>query len=391
MNQSSQKAELEEFVGRLVSAVSNASLYSPEHVQVKRLIASAFSSMHDALGTSGEISLMIVDDELIYGGSPVGNNMYLNRFAKLLKNRGIGSIRIIAGVKPEEVLLLVTTLSLQQDRRSEVRSSENIRLGRVEVRVSSGEGEGTAGEGEGGLPAIKLTLSDLSVNEQAKLMEIYEGVKTHKKLNVSGIYDVVSNFIETFKQEADPLIALSPLRSVDEYTFTHSTNVCILNLSQAMAMGIEGQLLHDIGISAMLHDIGKLFIPEEILSKKAQLSDSEWDLMKQHPIKGAQHLLDTPGVPRLAVAVAFEHHMRFNFEGYPKVPKGWKQNLCSQMTAVSDFFDAMRSKRSYRGALEAKRIASIMHTRAGSDLHPLLTRFFFQQLDNMTNQEQQLP
>jgi len=378
------KAELETFIGKLVSAVSNAALYSPEHVQVKRLIASAFSSLDDAMGSTGEISLMIIDDELISEGSPVGNNMYLNRFAQLLKNRSIGTIRIIAGVTPGEMLMLITSLSLQRDRRREIRSSENIRLGKVEVRVES-QDEQSAVEGESLTP--KMTISDLSVHEQAKLMEIYEGVKKHNKLSVSGIYDVVSNFIDAFKQEADPFMALAALRSADEYTFTHSTNVCVLNLSQAMSMGIEGQLLHDVGISAMLHDIGKLFVPEEVLSKKGQLSDSEWELMKQHPIKGAQHLLDTPGVPRLAVAVAFEHHMRFNFEGYPKVPKGWKQNPCSQMTAVSDFFDAMRSRRSYRDPLEAERIASIMHSRAGIDLNPLLVKSFFRQLDNVSKEE----
>ncbi len=384
MSKRSIKAELETFIGKLVSAVSNAALYSPEHVQVKRLIASAFSSLDDAMGSTGEISLMIIDDELISEGSPVGNNMYLNRFAQLLKNRSIGTIRIIAGVTPGEMLMLITSLSLQRDRRREIRSSENIRLGKVEVRVES-QDEQSAVEGESLTP--KMTISDLSVHEQAKLMEIYEGVKKHNKLSVSGIYDVVSNFIDAFKQEADPFMALAALRSADEYTFTHSTNVCVLNLSQAMSMGIEGQLLHDVGISAMLHDIGKLFVPEEVLSKKGQLSDSEWELMKQHPIKGAQHLLDTPGVPRLAVAVAFEHHMRFNFEGYPKVPKGWKQNPCSQMTAVSDFFDAMRSRRSYRDPLEAERIASIMHSRAGIDLNPLLVKSFFRQLDNVSKEE----
>jgi len=386
VSKQSRKAELETFIGKLVSAVSNAALYSPEHVQVKRLISIAYSCLDDAMDSTGEISLMIIDDELISEGSPVGNNMYLNRFAQMLKNRGIETIRIITGVTPEELLMLVKSLSMQRDRRREVRSSEHIRLGRVEVRVAGKEDNGSASKEAVSVP--KLTLSDLSVHEQTKLMEIYEGVKKHNKLSVAGIYDVVSNFIDVFKQEADPFMALSDLRNADEYTFTHSTNVCILNLSQAMSMGIEGQLLHDIGISAMLHDIGKLFIPEEILSKKGQLSNSEWEQMKLHPVKGAQHLLDTPGVPRLAVAVAFEHHMRFNFEGYPKVPKGWKQNICSHITAVSDFFDAMRSRRSYRDPMEAEKIASIMHSRAGLDLNPLLVKNFFRQLDNVSTKQE---
>ena len=152
-----------------------------------------------------------------------------------------------------------------------------------------------------------------------------------------------------------------------------------------MALGIEGQLLHDIGIAAMLHDVGKLYVPEEVITKDGELTDEEWDLMRSHPAKGAQHLLDTPGVPRLAVAVAFEHHMRFNLEGYPKVSKDWELNLCSQMTTISDMFDALRTRRSYREPMEAERIALIMKSNSGVDLHPVLAKNFLNILRKLTD------
>ena len=109
-----------------------------------------------------------------------------------------------------------------------------------------------------------------------------------------------------------------------------------------MALGIDGQLLHDIGLAAMLHDMGKLFLPEEVLTKPGKLDEKEWELMKLHPVRGAQYLLSTPGVPQLAVITAYEHHMNYDLSGYPQVPQGWRQHLCSQMTTISDFFDALR-------------------------------------------------
>ena len=172
------------------------------------------------------------------------------------------------------------------------------------------------------------------------------------------LYEVIT-FVDAFSRRADPFLALAPLRAMDEYTFTHSTNVCILNLAQATALGIEGQLLNDIGVSAMLHDIGKLFVPEEVINKKGQLDDREWELMRQHPMRGAQYLLDTPGVPRLSVVTAFEHHMKYDGSGYPAVAKDWQQNLCSQMTAISDVFDAMRTERSYKVAMDVDKITPI--------------------------------
>ena len=223
-----------------------------------------------------------------------------------------------------------------------------------------------------------LTLADIPMEELITFAEIYEDARCHKKLNVVGISEIVTCFIDSFQQVADPLLALAPLKAMDEYTYTHSTNVCVLNLAQAMSLGIEGQLLHDIGVAAMLHDIGKLDVPEEVLAKPGKLDDAEWQMIKRHPAKGAQRLLDSPGVPRLAVVTAYEHHLKYNLSGYPQVPEGWVQSLCSHMTTISDFFDAMRTKRTYRDSVEFNTIASLMLDLAGTDLHPLLTRNFLQ-------------
>jgi HD-GYP domain-containing protein (c-di-GMP phosphodiesterase class II) len=216
-------------------------------------------------------------------------------------------------------------------------------------------------------------------------MEIYEEVRNHKKLRVVGIHEIVGRLVDSLKREAIPFIALAPLRRMDTYTFTHSINVCILNLAQAMSLGIEGQSLHDIGIAAMLHDIGKLFIPAEVINKPGALDEAEWDLIKQHPTKGAQYLLDSSGIPRLAVITAFEHHLKFNHRGYPRVPPEWQQNFCSQITTVSDIFDAMHTKRSYRKSLEVEEIASIMQNIMGVDLHPFLTKNFFHILKGLSS------
>ena len=151
-----------------------------------------------------------------------------------------------------------------------------------------------------------------------------------------------------------------------------------------MALGIEGQSLHDIGIAALLHDIGKLFIPSEILNKPGKLDAAEWALIQQHPIRGAQYLIDIPGISRLASVTAFEHHIKFNYGGYPKISANWKQNLCSQMTTISDFFDALHTNRSYRSSLDADQIAAIMHDRTGIDFNPALIKNFFKILKRLT-------
>lgn len=359
------------FVRTMVTAVSSASLYSLDHPQVARLCAAAQAELEKLLTDSPELSLLLIDNEFVSEGTALGNNMYMARFAEYVKARGIGHLKFTVGISRSELRGLIELLR-KGHGTEEITSTEHIRFGKIEVRYARGNGnEDDAAEFR------KLAVfAEMPTEDLYRLMEIYDGVRRHRKLKINGVEEIVSCFIQTFKEQVDPILAISPLKALDEYTFTHATNVCILNIAQAMALGIEGRQLHEIGIAAMLHDMGKLFIPEEILIKPGKLDEHEWEIMRQHPARGAQYLLNTPGVPQMAVLSAFEHHLYYNLSGYPKVHKGWEQHLCSQMTAVSDFYDALRSIRSYQDAVEYDEVARLMLNAAGKQLHPLLVKNF---------------
>lgn len=371
--------ELQRFIHNLVTAVSTAALYSSEHQQVARLVDAVMTSFQLALGGKTDLALVIIDNELVVDGIPVPESMQLSKFIRLLTARGIGHVRLVREVSREECTYLIAGLAQRSDD-TDLRSSDNIRLGRVEVRFSQG--------GAGGGTACSTAFLDGEQQENlVKYQEICETIRKHRKLKVAGVVDIVSGFIDAVRNTSFPLLALSPLRSTDEYTFTHSTNICILNLAQAMALGLSGTLLQDIGIAALLHDVGKYFIPDEVLNKPGRLDESEWRLIREHPVKGALYLLDTPGVPHLAVLTAYEHHMKYDQTGYPAVSAGRSQNLCSHLTAVSDVFDALRTKRPYRGALEMATISETMLGMAGTELHPVLTRNFLKILNELEKEQ----
>ncbi len=368
-----QREALQQFVRHLAAAISTATLYPITHRQVKHLCGEALASLAEGIGSETEVTLIRVEDELIAGGMPLERSMYVSRLARVLKDKGISHIRIRRQVIEHEILTLIGDLGKKGRATQELLSTENIRLGQVEVRTAlKEEGAGIAGWQTGSAGA------DISNEELTLFLDMYEGVKKRKRLDVVGISEVVTVFIDAFASDADPLLALAPLRAMDEYTYTHSTNVCILNLAQAAAMGITGTLLHDIGIAAMLHDVGKLFIPEEVLNKTEKLTDDEWACIRQHPVTGAHYLLDIPGVPRLAVVTAFEHHMRYDLQGYPPVKVNWQQNLASQMTAISDTYDSLRTKRIYRGSKEFSYVETVLRNAAGSQLNPQLVENFLQ-------------
>lgn len=359
-----------DFARELATAISTVSLYSAEHAQVERLCRSILANIQKVMAGKDDISLVVIDNELIVDGIPLRGSLHFGRLAQLLALRGIGHVKLIRGVGLEEIRDMVEHLS-KRNAEQAVHSTAGIRYGKVGVRFSYNDEESSeVSPGE--------TVADASLfdGEISKYREICRGIRKHKTLKVAGIMEIVSGFIATVKSEADPLLALAPVRSSDEYTFTHSANICILNLAQAMALGIDGPVLHDIGIAAMLHDVGKFFIPEEVLNKPGRLDEEDWNFVKQHPLWGAQYLLDTPGVPSLAIITAYEHHLKYDFSGYPAVPASWQQNLCTQMTTVSDFFDALRTKRPYRDALEMEKISALMLEIAGTELNPILTKNF---------------
>jgi len=357
----------------LATAMANATLYSLAHAQVERQISEAHRKIDEFLTRhEGKLSLLLVGDNILFRGQPLPDSLHVDRVVRALRTWKIEHLEFTSGVTEEEILTLLQTLIGQFDANQGIVSTQHINFGKVEVRY------GDKDKAEDNLEQLRkiLTLEEISKEEVSRFLEMYEGVRKYRKLNIMGISEIVSGFIEAFTDQADPLMALAPLRAMDEYTFTHSTNVCILNLAQAMALGIDGPRLNEIGIAAMLHDVGKMFIPEEILNKPGKLTDEEFDIIKQHPVKGAQYLLETSGVPRLAVVTAFEHHLRYDLSGYPRVQENWQQNLCSQLTTISDVFDALRTNRSYRMGMAVEKISNIMLEMAGTELHPVLTRNF---------------
>ncbi|MEI6206954.1 MAG: HD domain-containing phosphohydrolase [Desulfuromonadales bacterium] len=364
--------EINEFIRHLLSAVAAAGLYGMNHQQVTRLTDVAHASLARTLALRSDIAMLEVDGELIIDGEPQPFSMVLDRFAQYLRGNGIGHLRFLAGGARPEFNRFIAALA-HQPGMAELGSSEFIRVGRLDM-PEHGDESGRAGTG--GIGTKRLDLRELPGVELARLTEVYEAVNRKERFKPSGVTATVAELVEAFNREGEAILMLAALREQDEYTFTHAANVCILTMAQAISLGIQGQLLNDIGMAAMLHDIGKMFVPEEILTKPGKLTEEEIKLMRLHPVKGGRYLMETSGIPQLAGIVAYEHHMFENSGGYPAAPSGWKLNLASQMTTIADVFDAMRTRRSYKEPLSPRKIANMLLEKAGKEFNPQLVTNF---------------
>ena len=365
---------IHEFIRHLLSAVAAAGLYGMEHQQVARLTEVAHLSLTRVLSLRPDIAMLEVDGELIIDSVPLPFSTVIDRFAQYLRENSIGHLRFLTGVPRAELDLLISAMA-HQPGTPDLGSTDHIRVGRVEM-PELGEESGSLGADDVGIDTRHVTLNELPSLELSRLTEVFEAVKRKERLKPSGIAETVTELVEAFKREGESILVLAALREQDEYNFTHAANVCILTMAQATSLGIQGQLLNDICMAAMLHDIGKMFVPEDILTKEGKLTAEEFALMKTHPVKGGRYLQETSGVPRLAAIVAYEHHMRDDLSGYPAAPPGWKLNLATQLTAIADLFDAMRTRRSYQEPHPPHEIVNLLLSKAGPEFNPLLVRNF---------------
>jgi HD-GYP domain-containing protein (c-di-GMP phosphodiesterase class II) len=161
---------------------------------------------------------------------------------------------------------------------------------------------------------------------------------------------LVQPFVDQIMNHEYAIVGLTALKDHDEYTYAHCVNVSILSVSIGHVVGLSRQTLADLGVAALLHDVGKISVPGEVLRKPSKLEPDEWRVMRRHPIEGVKMMLRMPGLSGLgidAMRSCFEHHMNYDRSGYPRVSVEWGQATLSRIVAIADCFDAMTAHRAY--------------------------------------------
>lgn len=373
--------QLREILRHLAQVISAASLYSPDHPRVLSGIPGLIDPLQHFLAREPELTLIVADNVMLYLGKPLEQDPSVIRLARLFTRIGIGFVTIIPGVDSADLRQLVRCVCGLESLDVLRTPSSKISIGSVDASANWDDDGETAAE----------TFSQLTVQQLDDLKETYNGIARQDRMDFRNVISLVAGFIASFRREANPLMALVPIRNLDEYTFTHSINVGILNIAQGMSLGIKGLTLHDLGIAGMLHDTGKACIERRIIQKPGKLTEEEFAIVKSHPSSGAQYLMNQQGVPAVAVISAYEHHMRYDLQGYPNVPPDWQLNLCSQMTMVSDTFDALRTRRIYKGPWDFPKVCGHMMALAGSQLNPDLTINFLKLLADLGETLPEMP
>jgi putative nucleotidyltransferase with HDIG domain len=369
MNAADRARLADELLRRLVAAVRGVQLYAPSHPLVTRSVTALADTLMVVHASTRSVAIGIVGDEFVVGDIPIPRAAdTMGELIKRLRQAGIERIVIDAGVQADEITQLVETIGRGDsgDSLTALSRLPHIRVGRLQVEQ---RGETAAGD-----IATFRRLYDDAVKVAGTL---WESAKVEGIPDADAARGIVDTLAQAVAQNRTALLALTALKNYDNYTFTHMVNVSILTMGQARGVGIEGARLREFGLAGLMHDIGKVKTPNEILNKPGKLTDQEYDILKLHTINGAQILRKTPEIPPLAPIVAFEHHLRADGTGYPDARRV-DLNLATTLAGVADVYDAMRSQRVYQAASPTDRILAVLQRNDGKQFDQNLVRRFVQ-------------
>lgn len=194
--------------------------------------------------------------------------------------------------------------------------------------------------------------------QEAKMLvkKMMSGHVFSNTVDIDEIKEMVDDIIDEILRSPDLLTNLTDIRRVDDYTFEHSVNVCILSIIIGVSMNFSLSKLRDLGVGALLHDIGKLKVPESILKKPSQLTAEEFEEIKKHTVYGYELLKDNEKISIVSAYIAYGHHERLDGSGYPLQLKSESIHQCARIVAVADVFDALTSDRVYRKRIKAHEV-----------------------------------
>ncbi len=363
----------DEVVRRLASAVRSVQLYAPSHPLVRRNVTGFTDTLSQLLSSQPTVTVGFIDEEIVVGETPLPKpGPSLVELARRLRARSIERVSFEEGASSDEIGVLIRHLAgtnaAGEGGDDATPQFEHIRIGKlaVEKRVEAATAD---------MAAIRRMYDDAV----SAVENIWERTEQAGEVDAKTAQNVVNGLAQAVAHNRNSLLALTALKNFDNYTFTHMVNVSVLTMAQARTLGVDGPLLREFGLAALMHDIGKVRVPAAIVKKPDRLTEEEFRIIKRHPVDGAEILRRASGIPPLAPLVAFEHHLRTDGTGYPPVSRP-SLNLATMLTSISDVYDAMRSQRAYQQSFPNERVVEVLRHNDGSQFDQNLVRRFVQLL-----------
>jgi HD-GYP domain-containing protein (c-di-GMP phosphodiesterase class II) len=338
----------------LYTALRSLKLYPIENATVQKALTDLDTISRSLLQTEIELEIRIAGDFIFVNSTrlrlELDNYASFSHILAIFRAYEIGVLRVKNGAERREwQIFLSLLLSLAGRGTAEERQkdlSQRLDSGDV-VHLELERGQSEGGASEEARHASKQVYSQ----SVAVTKDVIAGVRLGRATGLKRVKRAVQMVVDQVLNNEISMVGLTTIRDYDEYTFTHSVNVCIFSVALGKKLGFSKIQLCDLGMAALLHDVGKARVPADVLNKPGKLDEHEWKLIQAHPWYGALTLFAMRGyeeIPYRSILVAHEHHMKMDLTGYPKVVRPRTLGIFSRIVSVADGFDAATTRRVYQ-------------------------------------------
>ena len=370
------------FLNAFAHSLAVMTLYPEGHPSREKAVDHAFEEL-DGLTTAGSQlpSFTFLGDEVVFGRERLRDLKSWDWGTRLVA-AGIQRLELERRVTREEfdgfLQELLGRLMMSAVDTSEARQmrSFGIRFGAVGLQGRDADARAAA------VPApLPETTLDLTLGEEAETFKwLQSEVQSGAGVPLLEAEAVVRSLSVAMHGDSRIVLPLLKLKEFDQYTTTHSLNVAVLAMGLAESLGCRPKEIRAIGVAGLLHDIGKIRIPLEVLTKPGKLNEEERAIMNAHPIDGARVIMQSEEDLGMAAAVAYEHHVMLDGGGYPVMHYKRDCAMASRLVHVCDVYDALSTKRPYRDAWPSEKTMSYLEERAGLEFDPELVAAFVRTL-----------
>ena len=365
-----------ELVRALAVSANNAALYPSSHPLMGEATDALVSAVDRAIEADADEvrvnifkSTLFVDDHVLPDES-----LTFSRLIEDLLARGVSALRFSRGFDDKDAVAITGLIGTAEV--TDIDSAWEY-LGRLSVQHAwvSETAEMNEQSAEERQEFKDAARSDYDRGAKA-MRDVETRAKLGRAFDVAQLQELVSSLLDKLFRDPAAILGLAAIKSHDEYSLGHSINVCILALSLGASVELPADQLESLGLSALLYDIGKVRIPEEILGKRGPLTAEEWEIVKGHAVAGADLLERIQLTDRMPMVVAYEHHMRYDQRGYPTGPGAGEQHVFSRIVAICDAYDAMTTRRPFRREIRPDKAIAVVMQGRGKAYDPQLTKAF---------------
>jgi putative nucleotidyltransferase with HDIG domain len=361
------------FLAAFSQALSTAGLYGDDHPATVRGIEAALERLQELQSRSPRLEFTFLSGEVLHGSETVPELEGWEWSSRFIK-AGIERIEFTGAVQTEHFGRFLAQLAVRLGIRN-ASTADLWQMGESPIRFGQVTlGSQTTRPREAHLPVVTLSYS---LREERETVEwLHQEIQGGAKLPIVEADAVVRSLSIAMHAEQAMMLPLLQLKEFDQYTTTHSMNVAVLAMALGEYLELGGATVRALGVAGLLHDLGKVCIPRDILIKPGKLTEAERTVIQQHPVVGARMLLASPDPMDLAAIVAYEHHIMIDGGGYPRLHDARGAQYASRLVHICDVYDALRTNRPYRLAWESERAMAFIEGRAGLEFDHAIARSF---------------